>query len=110
MGEKARDMHSIGGIMWVGVAKRGKVYHRFMTRPEWLPQFWHCTVRFSAPESWLVNATSSVRSLQLDGSFKAVRQVCVLRHAMRASSLGRRTMRSACEEEEHLDSCLPSEL
>jgi len=36
--------------------KRRETDHRFIILPEKLPQFWHCTVRFSAPARGEENA------------------------------------------------------
>jgi hypothetical protein len=35
---------------------RGSTYHRFVSLPEKLPQFWHWTVRFSWPDRRELNA------------------------------------------------------
>lgn len=43
------------GVGWEGERDEG-TYHRFMTRPLKFPQFWHCTVMCSAPESLDVKA------------------------------------------------------
>lgn len=58
---------------------------RFITLPEKLPQFWHCTVMCSAPLSCELKAAQS------------------LTVAMPPHALPRHTVRPACEEEEHVD-------
>lgn len=60
-----------------------QTYQRFITLPEKLPQFWHCTVICSAPLSadWKAGLLLAMQS----------GKVC----------LGGRTVGSACKEEEH---------
>lgn len=47
------EVLGVGGCVGLCVSVRewAGTYHRFITRPEKLPQFWHCTVMCSAPES-----------------------------------------------------------
>ena len=67
---------------------KGQTNQRFITLPEKLPQFWHCTVMCSAPVSCELNAAHS------------------LAVAMPRDTPRRHTVCPACEEEEHVgDGC-----
>jgi hypothetical protein len=50
----------VGGL-WEGESGNyGMAYHLFITLPLKFPQFWHCTVMFSAPERGDVKARLSM--------------------------------------------------
>lgn len=68
----------VGETLWLGWT-----YQRFMTLPEKLPQFWHCTVMCSAPLSF--DWKAAWRSAMQPGEDKC----------------SKLTVRSTCEEEEH---------
>ena len=61
-GTKQKVNHSLADVVSWMSGKEGKCwrdggpYHRFTTWPLKLPQFWHWTVRFSAPERRFVKA------------------------------------------------------
>lgn len=71
--------------MMCGLVRGLQTHQRFITLPEKLPQFWHCTVMCSAP---------------LSCELKAERWLA-MRHRNLGWSLGR-TVRSAGKEEEHV--------
>lgn len=80
---KAYSEHGFGGDrpvkggdrIWMVRGIKMRTYQRFITRPEKLPQFWHCTVMCSAPLScdWKAGLLLAMRAGKCDCNGHTVR-------------------------------------